>query len=123
MSTFLQSEPSTKSIESVDDLHGYFQAHAKTPGEERIGIECEVFGVHSETGEALPYFGTPGIEAVLNELAYEFGYEKITENDHTVALQKEGTIISLEPGGQVELSASPVQSIHQAKAQLDDFFF
>ncbi|OGW85885.1 MAG: hypothetical protein A3C35_06735 [Omnitrophica bacterium RIFCSPHIGHO2_02_FULL_46_11] len=71
----------------------------------------------------MPYSGDIGIERILNEIAYEFGYEPICENDHTIALQKGGTIISLEPGGQVELSAEPVRSIHEVKAQLDGFFF
>src|SRR3990167_6314504 len=123
MSTLLQAESLVTPIHSVEDLHGYFQAHAKPQGEERVGIECELFGVHKETGEALPYSGDIGIERILNEIAYEFGYEPICENDHTIALQKGGTIISLEPGGQVELSAEPVRSIHEVKAQLDGFFF
>ena len=123
MSTFLETQPHAAPIRSVDDLRGYFQAHAKPAGEERIGIECELFGVHSKTGEALPYSGPVGIELVLDELAYEFGYETIKENGHTIALQKNGSFITLEPGGQVELSAPPVKSIHEAKAQLDEFFF
>ncbi|MBI4357921.1 MAG: glutamate--cysteine ligase [Candidatus Omnitrophica bacterium] len=112
-----------KPIESTEDLHGYFQMFAKPAGEERVGIECELFGVHSETGEALPYSGLVGIERVLDELAYEFGYEPIREQDHTIALQKGNTFISLEPGGQVELSAEPVTSIHRVREQLDEFFF
>ena len=123
MSTFLETQPHAEPIRSIDDLRGYFQAHAKPAGEERIGIECELFGVHSKTGEALSYHGPLGIELVLDELAYEFGYESIKENGHTIALQKDGSFITLEPGGQVELSAPPVKSIHEAKAQLDEFFF
>ncbi len=123
MSTFLQTEPLTKPIHSIEDLHGYFQMFAKPASQARIGIECELFGVYAETGEALSYSGLIGIERILDELAYEFGYEPIRENDHTIALQKKGTIISLEPGGQVELSAEPVESIHQVKAQLDEFLF
>jgi len=123
MSTFLQTDPFTKPIHSIEDLHGYFQMFAKPASQARIGIECEFFGVHAETGEALHYSGLVGIERILDELAYEFGYESIRENGHTIALQKKGTVISLEPGGQVELSAEPVESIHQVKAQLDEFLF
>ena len=123
MSTFLQADPLSKPIHSIDDLHGYFGMFAKPVGQERVGLEYELFGIHAETGEALPYLGPLGIEAVLNELAYEFGYETIREEGHTIALQKGATFISLEPGGQVELSAEPLQSVHQVKAQLDDFLF
>ncbi len=123
MSTFLQTESLVKPIHSIEDLHGYFQMFAKPASQARVGIECELFGVHAETGEALHYSGLIGIERILDEMAYEFGYEPIQENDHTIALQKKGTIISLEPGGQIELSAEPVESIHQVKAQLDEFLF
>lgn len=123
MSTFLQTDPLAKPIHSIDDLRGYFDLFAKPAGQERVGLEYELFGVHQETGEALPYIGPMGIQSILNELAYEFGYEAIREEDHTIALQKGGTFISLEPGGQVELSAEPLESIHQVKAGLDEFLF
>ncbi len=124
MSTFLKpAESVSKPIRSADDLRCYFQAYAKPKGTERVGIECELFGVHAETGKALPYFGSAGIEAVLNELAKEFGYEPIVENAHTIALQKDEWLVSLEPGGQVELSAEPVKNIHEVRGQLDRFFF
>ena len=123
MSTLLHSVTESPKIESTDDLRGYFQSHAKPVGTERVGIECELFGINAQTGEALPYSGTTGIEAVLNELVYEFGYEPVQEAGHTIALQKGETTISLEPGGQIELSASPVKSIHETKAQLEAFFF
>src|SRR3989338_1915207 len=100
MSTLLQTEPLAKPILAIEDLHGYFQMFAKPVGEERVGIECELFGVHAETGKALSYSGLLGIERILDELVYEFGYEPIRENGHTIALQKDGNIISLEPGGQ-----------------------
>ena len=123
MSTLLQTDPLSKSIHSIDDLRGYFQMFAKPVDQARIGIECEVFGVHAETGEALPYSGLIGIERVLDEMAYEFGYEVVREHNRTIALHRGGTVISLEPGGQVELSAEPVEHIHQVKAQLDEFLF
>lgn len=123
MSTFLKTESVSKPIQSADDLRSYFQMAAKPKSQERVGIECELFGVHAETGMALPYFGPAGIEAILNELAKEFGYEPVVENGHTIALRKSEWLVSLEPGGQVELSAEPVKNIHEVREQLDRFFF
>ena len=123
MSTFLQTDPQAKLIHTINDLRGYFQNFAKPAGQELIGLEYELFGVHKETGEALPYSGEIGIEAILHELAYEFGYEPIVEDGHVIALQKGATVISLEPGGQVELSAEPVVNLHQMKIKLDEFLF
>ena len=123
MSTFLETEPVIKRIRSIQDLYGYFQKYAKPASRAKIGIECEIFGVFKDTGKPLPYFGKVGIEQVLRELAYEFGYEPILDESHIIALQKNGTVISLEPGGQVELSAAPTDSLHDVKMQLDEFFF
>lgn len=123
MSTFLQAEPATKRIKSIQDLHGYFQKHAKAKSEAKVGIECEIFGVFKDTGTPVPFSGKVGIERVLRELAYEFGYETVLDGSRIIALQKGGTVISLEPGGQVELSAEPAESLHEVKAQLDEFFF
>lgn len=123
MSTYLGVKRREKRIESIQDLRDYFQKYAKVKGTEQIGIECELFGIHRETGQALPYLGEMGIEAVLNQLAKQFGYQHIREGGHTVGLKRGNTIISLEPGGQVELSAEPISNLHQAKAQLDKFFF
>ncbi len=123
MSTFLQSEPASKRIKSIQDLYGYFQKHAKPESQARVGIECEVFGVFKDTGMPLPFSGKIGIEQVLRELAYEFGYEPILDESRIIARQKGGMFISLEPGGQVELSAAPTDSLHGVKVQLDEFFF
>src|SRR3990167_2773163 len=122
MSTFLKPSPQLHPIQSIADLKNYFKVHAKPKSQEWIGIECELFGIDAQTGEALPYFGRQGIEAILNRMAGEFGYERIQEARHTIALKKNGNLISLEPGGQVELSAAPVKNMHQVKKQLDQFF-
>ncbi len=122
MSTFLESKH-TEPVKSAQDLREYFIRSAKPVGGELVGVECELLGVFTESGLALPYKGEQGIESVLRELSYNFGYDYILENDHTIALQKGATMVTLEPGGQVELSGAPVTSIHEVKAQIDEFFF
>ncbi len=123
MSTFLASEITGRRIKAIEDLYGYFQNHAKAPSQTKVGIECELFGVFKDTGMPIPFSGKIGIETVLRELAYEFGYEPVLDEGRIIALKKDGTVISLEPGGQVELSASPADNLHEVKVQLDDFFF
>ena len=122
MSTFLHSKHSGR-IRSVEDLKLYFQNYSKPASQKFVGIECELLPVRPNTGEALPYRGEDGVEAVLNFLAYEFGYEKVIENGHTIALRKGSSMIGLEPGSQVEFSSEPLQNIHQVKERLDQFFF
>lgn len=122
MSTFLHTRDS-KRILSEADLKSYFQNFARPASDWLVGIECEVFGVHAKTGEALPYKGERSVQAVLDSLAYTFGYEKITEEGSTIALRKPERIIGLEPGGQIECSAVPVSNVHQVQQQLEQFFF
>ncbi|PIQ85408.1 MAG: hypothetical protein COV74_08835 [Candidatus Omnitrophica bacterium CG11_big_fil_rev_8_21_14_0_20_45_26] len=122
MSTYLESKHQD-AVHSIDDLKRYFHQFAKPADKRLVGIECEILAVDSETGEAVNFSGPRGIEAILNALAYQFGYRKIIEAGRTVALEKQGTLISLEPGGQIELSASPVKNVHEVKRQLDQFFF
>src|SRR3546814_7492620 len=56
--------------------------------------------------------GPDGIGAVLRGLE-RFGWEPILEGGNTIALTKEGCSITLEPGGQFELSGAPLETLHQ----------
>lgn len=122
MSTFLKSNHFEK-IRSREDLKLYFQQFSKSDTKKLIGIECELLAVHKITGKALPYEGKLGIECILNELSYQFGYEKIMEEDNIIGLKKGSRLIALEPGGQIELSGEPVRTVHEVKSQLDEFCF
>jgi glutamate--cysteine ligase len=120
MST-LTGEQESKLIESEEELYSFFQKFAKPATDRRIGMECEFFGVDRETGKALPYLGPRGIEAVLCRLAAAFHYEPILEEGHVIALRRGETWITLEPGGQVELSAPPVRTVFEVEKQIATF--
>ena len=120
MST-LTGEQESQLLESEEELYTYFQPFAKPALKQRIGIECEFFGVRRQTGEALPYSGPQGIEAILSRLAAEFHYESLFEGGHVIALSRDETWITLEPGAQVELSAPPVRSVVEIDRQLQTF--
>jgi glutamate--cysteine ligase len=79
----------------------------------RIGTEHEKFVFDLETLRTVPYEGANGIGVILNELARRFGWERIEENGNTIALTKDGCNITLEPGGQFELSGAPLKTIHE----------
>ena len=59
----------------------------------------------------LSYNGKIGINSFLVELI-KFGWEPIYEEKNIIALKKEGQSITLEPGGQIELSGAPLKSLH-----------
>ena len=120
MSTYLQVTRAEQAI-SPEFLKGYFHSFAKPAAKYRVGLEWELFGVSPETGCALPYDGPHGIEAVLSLLAEKFGYQSIKEDGHIVALFRGEDYVALEPGGQLELSAGPVATVHEARQILEKF--
>lgn len=83
-----------------------------------IGTEWEKLAVDPTTGHAVAFDGKGGIEAVLNALADGFGWERKREGEHTVALARDGASITLEPGGQVELSGQQCPTIHCTEKEL-----
>ena len=78
----------------------------------RIGTEHEKFVFVLGTNKPVPYEGNPGIRRFLEELT-RFGWKQILENGNPIALTMGDCNISLEPGGQLELSGAPLENIHQ----------
>lgn len=120
MSTLTGQSPS-KVLSSAKDLEGYFQSFAKPISKRRVGLEAEFFAVDETTGQALPYEGERGIHAILACLAKEFRYTPVKEGPHIIALSRGDNFVSLEPGGQIELSAPPVKNVFDIECQLQAF--
>lgn len=100
-------------IESFDQLASYLEAGSKIKDEWRIGTEHEKFGYCKDTLKPLPYEGERSIHAVLTGLKGRFGWDPVEESGHLIGLSKADANISLEPGGALELSGAPVQTIHE----------
>ena len=77
-----------------------------------IGTEHEKFAFRLSDNKRLPYEGPDGIGEILSRLE-RFGWEPIQEQGKTIALSMNGCAITLEPGGQFELSGAPLENIHQ----------
>jgi glutamate--cysteine ligase len=84
----------------------------------KIGVEHEKFGFDLKTLRPLPYEGPAGIRAVLEQLQ-RFGWAPAREGDNVIALTFEGQSVSLEPGGQLELSGAPLDTLHQTCRELN----
>ncbi|MBB4659275.1 glutamate--cysteine ligase [Parvularcula dongshanensis] len=100
-------------IEDVSELTDYLASGCKPPDQWRIGTEHEKFGFLWDSYAPLPFAGERSIQAVLRGLASEFGWQPLEEDGVLVALKKDGASITLEPGGQFELSGAPLETIHQ----------
>lgn len=107
-------------IESFDQLAGYLQSGCKPASEWRLGTEHEKFGWLTDSQAPLPYGGERSISAIFAALVERHGWEPLHEGGHVVGLARGGANISLEPGGQFELSGAPLASVHDTAAELDN---
>ena len=93
-------------------LVAYLEAGCKPRQDWRIGTEHEKFAYRWGDLRPLAYEGTPGIRALLESMQ-RFGWEPMFEGDKPIALTMDGCNITLEPGGQFELSGAPLENLHQ----------
>ncbi len=94
------------------ELAEWLETGCRPKSEWRIGTEHEKFGFHRDDLSPLAYAGPSGIRAVLEGLA-GFGWSPVLENDKPIALKKDDCSITLEPGGQLELSGGLLDSLHE----------
>ena len=113
------SETSTpeQPIESVDDLVAFLRAGEKPPKDWRVGTEHEKIGLHGADRSPIDYAGDRGIGKLLERIADRAGWEPISEDGNIIALQLDGASITLEPGGQLELSGAPLRTIFETCAE------
>ena len=100
-------------IESRDQLAAYIASGEKPRDAWRIGTEHEKFGYDKASLMPLPYEGGCSVHAMLTGLQERFGWTPVMEQDKLIGLERNGANISLEPGGQLELSGAPLETIHQ----------
>ena len=100
-------------IESHDQLAAYLASGCKPKEDWRIGTEHEKFGYCKDTLKPLPYDGERSILAILEGLRDRHDWSPVLEADKLIGLEKDGANVSLEPGGALELSGAPLETIHQ----------
>jgi glutamate--cysteine ligase len=107
-------------IETKRELIEWFEKGIKPESQFRIGTEHEKFPFYATTHRPVGYDGPRGIRALLEGMQALLGWEPIMEGDHPIGLfdVTGGGAISLEPGGQFELSGAPLENIHQTCIEL-----
>src|SRR3984893_993539 len=108
-------------IESRDQLVAWLAEGARPPARYRIGTEHEKLPFTLEDHRPVPYEGPRGIHALLTGMRHLLGWDPILEGSTIIGLADVtgGGAISLEPGGQFELSGEPVGTIHATSAELN----
>jgi glutamate--cysteine ligase len=126
MSTRQDGAPSPL-VRSREDLVGWIAAGEKPASAWRIGTEHEKFVFHSGSLTPVPYAGERSIRALMEAMIARFGWEPIMEGSNIIALKRPDGVaagtISLEPGGQFELSGRPVETLHETKRETLDHFY
>ncbi|MGV6850337.1 MAG: glutamate--cysteine ligase [Marinibacterium sp.] len=107
-------------IESRDQLAGYLESGCKPKEDWRIGTEHEKFGYCKDTLNPIPYDGPRSVKAVLQGLRDVHGWGPLEEEGNLIGLVKGGANISLEPGGQLELSGAPLETIHDTCNEVNE---
>src|SRR6202789_3859027 len=107
-------------LQSRDELIAWLEAGVKPPSEFRIGTEHEKTPFTLQGHRPVAYEGARGIGALLEGMKLLLGWEPIMEHGNIIGLYDVtgGGAISLEPGGQFELSGAPLETVHQTQAEL-----
>jgi glutamate--cysteine ligase len=107
-------------IETRDELVEWFESGSKPKAKFRIGTEHEKFVFTLADRKPVPYEGRRSIHTLLEGMQGMLGWEPIMEGPNIIGLYDitGGGAISLEPGGQFELSGAPLETIHQTRSEL-----
>jgi glutamate--cysteine ligase len=104
-------------INRAEELEAFFHDSGKTREKWRVGTEYEKVGIERRSAKAIPYSGPRGVEFILKELVEQHGWEPVEEDGHIIALVRDKAQVTLEPGGQIELSGEPCEDIHCTHAE------
>lgn len=102
----------TIEIDNKTQLIEYFAQGNKSKHDWGIGTEHEKFLYYRPDLKRLEYNSKPGIQQILHHLT-KFDWMPVIEKGNLIGLEKDGASISLEPGGQYELSGKNIKTIHE----------
>ncbi|MEN8237210.1 MAG: glutamate--cysteine ligase [Pseudomonadota bacterium] len=107
-------------ITTKAQLIDYFQKGCKLQAQWRVGLEFEKFVYQSDHLKRATFKGHQGIETLLKGLT-RYGWLPVFEQSYLIALYRKGSTVTLEPGGQIELSSSKHTNVHQLEKELLQF--
>ena len=110
----------TAFVESRNELVEYLESGCKPESRWMLGTEHEKFGYTLDDLRPLPYAGDRSIHAILAGLAERYAWRPVLEAGQPIALLDDtGASITLEPGGQLELSGALLDNIHQTCTEVN----
>lgn len=112
--TLVREQPDLeRPVNGVPDLIDHLRAGEKPREAWRVGTEHEKLGLRREGFRPVPYSDDRGLRTLLESLVSDHGFAPLHEGDVLVGAERAGERITLEPGGQLELSGAPLETLHQ----------
>jgi glutamate--cysteine ligase len=105
-------------IEKKAELIERLARGAKPAAQWRVGTEHEKVVFHKAGNAPVEYEGKGGIKALLDGIAERYDWQPISEGGNIIGLKKGMASVSLEPGGQFELSGAPLDTIHETCSEI-----
>src|SRR5262245_16789805 len=107
-------------VDDVAQLVDYFRDGETPRADWRVGTEHEKIGLYGKTAAPVPYEGARGIHALLAAIEREHGWKPLADAGKLVGLERDGRTITLEPGGQLELSGAPFETLHETAREFHE---
>lgn len=82
----------------------------------RFGTEHEKLGYNLEDHTRVGY---DKIKPLLEGLCARYGWKPVMEGESIIGAELDGQSVSLEPGGQFELSGAPLNTLHETSAEVN----
>ncbi|MBG1233430.1 glutamate--cysteine ligase [Aestuariivirga litoralis] len=117
-----ETEAGRARISSKAQMIAYFEQGVKPRADWRMGTEHEKFPFLKDTLRPVPYAGKSSIKGLLEGLRDRYGWQGVYEGENIIALSKPNSLanISLEPGGQFELSGAPLNTVNDTCGEVTE---
>jgi len=106
--------------EDIEQLVEYFRGGETPRADWRVGTEHEKLGMYAQSFRPVPYEGENGIHALLSAIETRHGWKPLSDAGRLVGLERDGRTITLEPGGQLELSGAPLATVHETAREFEE---
>jgi glutamate--cysteine ligase len=106
--------------EEIEQLVEYFRGGETPRADWRVGTEHEKLGMYAQSFRPVPYEGENGIHALLSAIETRHGWKPLSDAGRLVGLERDGRTITLEPGGQLELSGAPLATVHETAREFEE---
>ncbi len=100
-------------IDWKESVIEFFAQAAEKTAPPELGVEAEHFVVDRVSRRAVPYSGENGVRQVLAQLMERYPEAQVLPDDDFFGFRVPDFTVTLEPAAQLEISISPMVSVHR----------